>query len=391
MHRFPGIQPGRTNRHVEMLVGVNSFDEWSPLREVIVGSGVGYTAHELETSFKLFYHDVARRAFRTPASDGVLLNDVRPVKQQYVDELNEDIEGLVEALRSLHVTVHRPLPLPDSIRFRTPAWDGTIIPALNVRDQTLVLGEEIIETPPLVRARYFESNLLKPVFYEYFRQGARWTVMPRPIMTDQSFDLSYVTDDGHVSADDIVDVRPSPFDVGYEMMLDAAQCIRFGRDVLINVSTANHAMAYEWLRRHTGTRFRYHEVYRLADNHLDSIVLPLRPGTLLVRSPEFVARLPESLQKWDVIFPPEPNNNAFPEYTSDDLVITSRFIDVNILSVSPDTVIVNSLYPELARTLESRGFTVVPVRHRHRRLFGGGFHCFTLDTVREGSAEDYLS
>ena len=37
-----------------------------------------------------------------------------------------------------------------------------------------------------------------------------------------------------------------------------------------------------------------------------------------------------------------------------------------------------------------RGFTVVPVRHRHRRLFGGGFHCFTLDTVRAGGCEEYL-
>ncbi|MEK8174880.1 hypothetical protein NKH77_54960 [Streptomyces sp. M19] len=47
--------------------------------------------------------------------------------------------------------------------------------------------------------------------------------------------------------------------------------------------------------------------------------------------------------------------------------------------------------PELMRELERHGFTVVPVRHRHRRLFGGGFHCFTLDTVREGGPEDYLT
>lgn len=42
------------------------------------------------------------------------------------------------------------------------------------------------------------------------------------------------------------------------------------------------------------------------------------------------------------------------------------------------------------RTLEKHRFTVVPVRHRHRRLFGGGFHCFTLDTVRAAGPEDYL-
>ena len=42
------------------------------------------------------------------------------------------------------------------------------------------------------------------------------------------------------------------------------------------------------------------------------------------------------------------------------------------------------------RTPEQHGFTPIPLRHRHRRLFGGGFHCFTLDTVRDGGPEDYF-
>jgi glycine amidinotransferase len=72
------------------------------------------------------------------------------------------------------------------------------------------------------------------------------------------------------------------------------------------------------------------------------------------------------------------------------LVLTSPFIDLNVLSVDPDTVLVNEASPDLQRTLEKNGFTTVPVRHRHRRIFGGGLHCFTLDTVRDGGPEDYL-
>lgn len=53
-------------------------------------------------------------------------------------------------------------------------------------------------------------------------------------------------------------------------------------------------------------------------------------------------------------------------------------------------MIVNDACLGLIRTLGDHKFTVVPVRHRHRRLFGGGFHCFTLDTVRTGGPEDYL-
>jgi glycine amidinotransferase len=54
-------------------------------------------------------------------------------------------------------------------------------------------------------------------------------------------------------------------------------------------------------------------------------------------------------------------------------------------------VVVNSLFPELIRLLERHGFDVLPICHRHRRLFGGGFHCFTLDVRRSGQIQDYFS
>src|SRR4029077_14902819 len=90
------------------------------------------------------------------------------------------------------VRVLRPLDLdPLTTQIQTLPWSATVIPPLNVRDITLIAGDEIIETSPMLRSRYFESQFLSPVFAEYFRQGARWTVMPRPLMTDASFDLSY--------------------------------------------------------------------------------------------------------------------------------------------------------------------------------------------------------
>jgi glycine amidinotransferase len=266
-----------------------------------------------------------------------------------------------------------------------------VLPPLNVRDNTLILGDEIIETPPMIRARYFETQFLTPIFAEYFRRGARWSVMPRPMMTDRSFDLSYArTSTAGGPVEPIEDPRPSRYDVGVEMLFDGAQCLRLGRDIVVNIATENHALACDWLERHLEGRFRFHRVYRLSDSHLDSMVLALRPGTLLVRTPAVADQLPEPLRHWDLITPPPPAGNAFPTYEDDDLVLTSPFIDLNVLSVDPETVLVNEACPELARELERRGFTVVPVRHRHRRLFGGGFHCFTLDTVRDGGAEDYL-
>ncbi|MCW5849353.1 MAG: glycine amidinotransferase [Anaerolineae bacterium] len=378
---------------------VNSYDEWSPLTEVLVGSPINYTEHELELSFKLFFHDVAYSAFYYPtygsngsSPNGASSHATRHLRQRYVEELTEDVEELVTTLQGLGVKVHRPITLNQPIPFKTPYWEAHGIPALNVRDQAIIFGDEIIETPPQVRARYFENDLLKPVFYHYFHAGSKWTVMPRPIMTDRSFDTSYVSGQHTPAIQAVDETRASPFDVGFEMMFDAAQCIRFGKHILVNVATENHVLGLRWLEQHLGDRFTFHKLYRFADNHIDSLILPLRPGTLLLRNPSVVDKLPAPLQKWDKIYAPEPTEYIFPHYENDDLILTTKYIDLNVLSVDEKTVIVNSLFPELIKTLEHHGFTAVPVRHRHRRLFGGGFHCFTLDTVRAGSAaEDYFS
>ena len=38
---------------------------------------------------------------------------------------------------------------------------------------------------------------------------------------------------------------------------------------------------------------------------------------------------------------------------------------------------------ELIKTLESYRFTVIPLELRHSRTLGGGFHCVTLDLIRQ--------
>ncbi|WP_017537102.1 inosamine-phosphate amidinotransferase [Nocardiopsis halophila] len=375
---------------------LSSFDEWSPLKEVVVGSAANYTSHERELSFELFFHEHLKSEWYyprlSPARDGGGRRPGRsPIKQRYVDELNEDLEGIAKTLESLSVKVLRPIDLHESTtEVSTPAWSAAVVPPLNVRDIALVLGDEIIETSPMIRSRYFETQFLTGIFADYFRRGARWTVMPRPLMTDASFDPSYADNAAGGPMEPVAGREPSPYDVGFEIMFDGAQCLRLGRDVVANISTANHAMAVDWLERHLEGRFRIHRVHRLSDSHIDSMVLALRPGTLLVRSEEVAEYLPEPLRRWDRIVAPAPGEDAFPRYEDDDLVLTTPFIDLNVLSVDPETVLVNEACPDLARTLERHGFTAVPVRHRHRRLFGGGFHCFTLDTVREGGPEDYL-
>jgi glycine amidinotransferase len=367
-----------------MSLPVNSFDEWTRLREVIVGEPHGYSSHDIDASFRLFYLDNV-----TPtAGEG---SRELAIPHALVEELAEDVEGLCDALAEAGVRVLRPAPVTERTMIGSPWWSARETPPLNVRDQTIILGDTIIETAPHIRGRVFENDYLKPHFYRYLQAGSGWMAMPRPALAlrsldpsffdGQPFDLSAVTGD--------TDTRELP-GLGHELIFDGAQCMRFGRDILVNVANANHELGFTWLRR-TFPELRFHRLDAIADSHIDSIVVPLRPGLLMLRSMHYLEALPEPLHSWDIVIPPEQDEDAFPDYSSFGFNLASRYIDINVLSVDEDTVVVNSLCPDLMRTLEKKGLTVIPVQHRHRRLFGGGFHCFTLDTVRDGSCEDYLA
>jgi len=56
---------------------------------------------------------------------------------------------------------------------------------------------------------------------------------------------------------------------------------------------------------------------------------------------------------------------------------------MNMLVVDPGTVIVDKHQTNLMNMLELYNFTVIPLELRHSRTLGGGFHCVTLDLVRE--------
>lgn len=370
---------------------LNSFDEFTRLDEVVLGRAEHYDAHHTDTSWRLFFYDnVAPVLGRHTSPTG---EELLPIPAQLVDELNEDIASLADALTGCGVKVLRPAAPGKDVDIRSPHWDARATPPLNVRDQTIILGNTIVETAPHVRARIFENDLLKPAFYRYYQEGANWVSMPRPALARGSLDTSYFTSqDLDVSRAMDGESAGAIEGLGLEMVFDGAQCMRLGRDVLVNVANHSHELALRWLRDNL-PGLRFHRLNAMADNHIDSVLVPLRPGLMLLRSPDYLKYLPRAMQSWDVIYAPDTDDSNFPDYSDLGFVIPigSRYMDINLLSIDENTVVVNFLYPELIEVLERRGFTVVPVRHRHRRLFGGGFHCFTLDTVRRGGLEDYLS
>lgn len=362
---------------------VNSYTEWGRLQEVIVGDFRNYTIpkrlDEVETSFRSFYHDnIWRnvRRFRTYRLN-IHAEDMRTYPEQIEEERTEDLDGIARMLESFDVVVKRPRPMTEITEIKTPDWVNVTSPCGNVRDQFLVIGDEIIETSPVMRGRLFENDHVKHIFLDYFRRGARWTVAPRPRMLEESFDRSYF------------DENPPGFDPNnFEIMFDGAQCLKLGTDILFNVSNQNHILGAIWLQRHLGDRFRVHQV-RIADVHIDGAMLPLRPGTFLVTRKGYEKRdlLPPALQKWDmIVFADEPTTTS----SDEEALLASKSINMNVFSIDEERVMINQDAVNTIRALERAGFTPVPARLRHSRLYAGAFHCSTLDIRRDERLESYF-
>jgi glycine amidinotransferase len=241
----------------------------------------------------------------------------------------------------------------------------------------MIVGDRMIETSCCLRNRYFENDLMKPILYDYFRRGARWICAPRPMMKEESFDRCYVED------------RPSVPLPQHEIMFDAAQCLRFGRDILMNVRTENHELGFQWLQRELGDEFRLHRV-SLVDNHLDGAMMPLRPGKMLICDKMYGKEhlLPPALQKWDLLHMLDEDRSR---YSEEELLLASTRITVNVLSLDEERVLINEYATETRKLLEKQGFTPIPVRFRHSRIFGGGLHCVSLDVRRHEILEDYFA
>lgn len=356
---------------------VNTHNGWDPLEEVVIG--VPYLLdYATDVSFRLFFHDNIAEEVYFEDESGTWKTFGRFPDNRIRDEALEDLEEIVATLTREGVTVRRPEVLHAVARTRSPWWEAPLSHAMMCRDVFIVIGDQIIETPPLVRSRYFEPDLYKSLFTEYFRAGARWVTVPKSRLLEKNFDFSYAVSRGYT------DHVPEQQD--HEMMFDGAQILRIGEDLVFNCSTDNHRLGMNWLQRHLGPAYRVHEI-GIADNHIDAKFVALRPGTLLMHPSVAMTDIPSFLRSWDVIRfePPEAATARDRKIVQ----LATENIGMNVLSIDEQRVLVQEEQRPLIRSLERHGFTPVTVRWRHGQVLGGGLHCMSLDIRRRGGLQDY--
>lgn len=355
---------------------VNSHNDFSPLEEIVVGHPF-HLSYSDDVSARLFFPSVPTDAWKVPGMGTVSAETPYPALRE---ELKEDLDNFVSTLKSFGVKVRQPDPIEEPALIQTPDWQVSSGHCTMIRDTILVIGDHLLETPPLVRSRYFETSTYQPLLYEYFEAGAKWTVAPRPRMRSENFDYAFVQREGWPGA------VPDQNGYRYEIMFDAPQVLRLGRDLVFNTSLENHVLGAKWLQQQLGEEYRVHPVETGFDDHLDCVLIALRPGTLLVHERLDPSRLPPFLAEWEMIRY-RPGERGSAGYGLP--LLASPAIYMNVLSLDEERVLVDDREPELMSLLEARGFTPIPCRWRHGRLIGGGFHCMTLDVRRRGPLVDY--
>lgn len=352
---------------------INSNTGFGKLKEVIVGRELNLTKRLADLTFAQFYKEAISEKVYQHIKDG---DSIYTVNQDLIDLRNIQLDNLAKTLESQNIIVHRP-DIVDKIQiFKTPYFTSELSSASNVRDMTLVYNNKIIETPSYVRNRYFENINMYNIFNTAFHSGGQWIRCPHTKMTQERMDLSNWN-----SIRDYSNFNMNDFD----MAIDGAQFLRIGKDCIVNINSYNHYVGFLWVKSFF-PEVNFH-VISVADNHIDGAIVALKPGVFLIdpKYKNIKDLLPTKFQNWKFLIPEEltPNIDISGMTNIDIRLASSRGMDINVLSISEDTVVVNKRAVGVIDVLEKNGFNVIQIELDNGEIFAGGIHCSTLDLRRD--------
>ena len=305
---------------------INSNNEWSQLKSVVVGSA---TNANWPTNDPVFAEESRKTTWtETPVPSG-------PVPQHIVDKANEELDILSDTLTKLKVNVVRPKDLD------FPKLDGMY--NYCPRDRLIIAGSIVIDP-----------------------------AMMYPCRDKELVALDFVLD----AAEHILTM---PRDQG--MIMDAANVCRLGNTWLYLESPSGNRKAYNWLCESLpNINIELCNFY--SGVHIDSTITPLREGFVVLNASRVnVQNCPKAFDGWEKLWVHDVVAQDFYQYP-----YASKWVGMNMLSVNSDTVICDKNQTEIITILEQQHFNVIPLELSHARTLGGGFHCVTLDLWREDNA-----
>lgn len=302
---------------------INSNNEWGRLRSVMVGSA---THANWPNTDPVFAQESEKTLWKeTPVPSG-------PVPQWIIDEANEDLDELAGVLKKLDIVVHRPIEM----NFQQLHGMYNYCP----RDRLLIAGTSVVDP-----------------------------VMMYPCRDQEIHALDYVCS----HANEVIHMPRHA-----DMVMDAANVCRMNDRWLYLESASGNRLAYDWLCRQF-PNIEIELVNFYSGVHIDSTICPLREGFVVLNASRVNSQnCPKAFDGWTKLWVTDCAAQDFYQYP-----YASKWIGMNMLSIDPNTVIVDRQQLDLIEDLERARFTVIPMQMRHARTLGGGFHCVTLDLIRD--------
>jgi len=311
-----------SNNPVQKLEKVNTRNEYGELKTVLLGS-VEHFAWPVRD--KEFDEGISKSTY--PAE--FIGNDV---PNRVIYEAKEDLDNLQQTLESNGVYVVRP-------QIFKPTW------AYSARDILLAVGERIIECPTPFHSRSRELDLYP------FLKNANAEIIRAP--------------------------RPDTAD---DPMFDAANVLKVNDKLVYSLSHSANEAGAVWLQEQVGTDFEVIP-WRAVENqitHIDSTLLSCGENTIIANASRLNKEsLPRFMMDYKTIWVNDCVPRSFYNFP-----YASKWIGMNMLSLNPETIVVDEIQIALIKTLEKEGFEVIGMPMRQSRTLGGGFHCVTCDLER---------
>jgi scyllo-inosamine-4-phosphate amidinotransferase 1 len=300
---------------------ISTNNEYGNLKSIIVGSveNMSWPSDDKE-----FNAGIDRSTYPGTLTRGALPKEV-------INEATGDLDRLVQILENRDIEVHRPLT-------SQPHW------AYSARDILLTVGEKLIQCPTPFESRANEIELYP------FLKDCEVVMAPRPKSNE-------------------------------DPCFDAANVLKIDDKLLYSLSHSANEAGAEWLQQQVGTEFEVvkWQVVEHSITHIDSTLLTLNQNTVIVNASRIKEKdLPKFMNDYNKIWVDDVEARRFHQFP-----YASKWIGMNVLSLDPETVMVDEIQKNLITKIEDNGFKVISTPMRQSRTLGGGFHCVTNDLERE--------
>jgi N-dimethylarginine dimethylaminohydrolase len=309
-------------KYTSNKLNVSTRNEYGELKSVLLGSVEQFLWPDNDNEFE--------NAIKKSTFPETLPRTSLPTK--IIQEASDDLERFTATLQSFDVDVIRP-------KITKSHW------AYSARDILLTVGNTVIECPTPFSSRSNELDLY-------------------PMLND---------------ADCNIIRAPRPKSKN-DPIFDAANVLKLDDKLLYSLSHSANDAGAEWLQSQVGTDFEVIK-WKAVENtvtHIDSTLLSCAKNTIIVNASRLTNdSLPNFMQGYRKIWVNDCKPRDFYVFP-----YASKWIGMNVLSVNPQTIIVDEIQKDLVEQLRTEKFDVIELPMRQSRTLGGGFHCVTCDLER---------